>query len=193
MNAQIQEKVLSAGAAVVNKALDDEITKLDRILDDGDELQKLRTKRMQELRKSEGDKARWRQLGHGNVAELTDEKDFFRIAQESERVVLHFSLPTNRHSDILHQHMQVVARNHLETRFAKINADASPFLTARLNVRIIPAILLFVDGKLKHGMNGLSELSADGSYTTKNLEQLLFSYQMLLHQQLADTRDEEDD
>jgi thioredoxin-like negative regulator of GroEL len=43
--------------------------------------------------------------------------------------------------------LSVLAKQHLETRFVKINAEKSPFLVERLGIFIMPTILLIKDGQ----------------------------------------------
>lgn len=83
----IEQQVLTV-AQVVEEKLDDEISKLDRL--DEDDLEVLRERRLQQLKKMAAKKQHWVSLGHGEYQELMSEKEFFAAAKSSDRVVCHF-------------------------------------------------------------------------------------------------------
>lgn len=85
---QIMEKQILTVAKAVEDKLDDEITALDRL--DLDDLEALRERRMQQLKKMAEKRSRWLSLGHGEYQELHSEKDFFAAVKASDRVVCHF-------------------------------------------------------------------------------------------------------
>lgn len=97
--------------------------------------------------------------GHGEYSELADEKAFFEACKKSERLVCHFYLGSSPRCEIVDKHLRLalaltdtmligdcvhrlLARKHLETRFVCAKADKFPFLTSRLNIRVIPTIAL---------------------------------------------------
>ena len=75
-------------AEVMEEKLDAEISKLDKL--DEDDLEVLRERRLQQLKKMASKKQHWVSLGHGEYGELMTEKDFFAAAKNSERMVCHF-------------------------------------------------------------------------------------------------------
>eukprot|EP00301_Raphidiophrys_heterophryoidea_P014757 c23214_g1_i1.p1 GENE.c23214_g1_i1~~c23214_g1_i1.p1 ORF type:complete len:224 (+),score=62.57 c23214_g1_i1:79-672(+) len=174
-----QERVLEASAQIISRVLDDEISRLDNVLENEDEMKRIRTERLAQMKKDQEMKNKWRTNGHGHLKELRDERDFFRAVEASDRVVGVFTLPTNKHGARLCEHLQVVATHHLETMFLKLDASQSPFLTDKLKIQMVPSVVLIKDGKSIHTMTGLSELSASGEYETWELERVLFHYGML--------------
>jgi hypothetical protein len=82
----IEKQVLSAAKAVEDK-LDEEISALDRL--DPDDIEVLRERRIQQMRRAAERRTKWRAQGHGDYAEVP-EKDFFAAAKASERLVCHF-------------------------------------------------------------------------------------------------------
>jgi hypothetical protein len=78
--------VLSAAKAVEDK-LDEEIAALERL--DPDDIEALRERRNQQMRRAAERRAKWRAQGHGEYAEVP-EKEFFAAAKASERLVCHF-------------------------------------------------------------------------------------------------------
>jgi len=45
----------------------------------------------------------WKNNGHGGMTRITDQKDFFAVTKQSERVVCLFNRESNRYQ---HQHQQ---------------------------------------------------------------------------------------
>lgn len=83
----MEKQVLTVAKAVEDK-LDDEIHALDRL--DIDDLEALRERRLQQMKKMAEKRNRWISLGHGEYTEIPAEKEFFSIVKASERVVCHF-------------------------------------------------------------------------------------------------------
>lgn len=83
----IEKQVMTVAQAMEDK-LDEEIAALDRL--DDDDLEELRERRLQQMKKMSEKRNRWVSLGHGEYSEIPSEKDFFSIVKASERVVCHF-------------------------------------------------------------------------------------------------------
>lgn len=48
---------------------------------------------------------------------------------------------------IVDKHLEILAPQHLECKFMKIDAEKSKFLTDRLKVRMLPTIVILKDNK----------------------------------------------
>jgi hypothetical protein len=79
---------LATVAKAVEDQLDDELAKLDKLEDD--DLEKLRERRIQQLKKQATMRRQWLAQGHGDYQEIFSEKDFFAKVKTSDRVVCHF-------------------------------------------------------------------------------------------------------
>jgi hypothetical protein len=86
--AQILEKQVLTVAKAVEEKLDDEIFALDRM--DMDDIEALRERRLQQMKKMAEKRSRWISLGHAEYTEIPSEKDFFAAVKASDRVVCHF-------------------------------------------------------------------------------------------------------
>jgi hypothetical protein len=164
---QLVQHILRA-AEVVDKQLDDEINRLCDL--DEDELDKLRQKRLIELKKEHRQTQEWLSLGHGEYSELGGEKDFFDVIKKSQKVVVHFYLRTTPRCKILDRHLKILARQHLETRFLKIDGEKSPFLSERLSIKVIPTLLAVVQGIAVDRILGFTELGNVDGFSTEMLE-----------------------
>jgi hypothetical protein len=66
----------------------------------------------------------------------------------------------------------------IRKQFVKINAEKSPFLCERLNIWMIPTVLLVKQSKTVHAIAGLDELGGD-RFTTQQLGFVLGKYGVL--------------
>lgn len=67
-------------------------------------------------------------------------------------------------------HLKLLAPKHIETRFCKVNAEKSPFLTQRLRIKVIPTIALIKDGKTKDYIIGFTDLGNRDDFSTEMME-----------------------
>lgn len=85
---QILEKQVLNVAKAMEEKIDDEIAALDRL--DTDDIEVLRERRLQQMKRMAEKRSHWISLGHGDYSEIPSEKEFFSIVKASERVVCHF-------------------------------------------------------------------------------------------------------
>eukprot|EP00268_Persea_americana_P035970 TRINITY_DN3543_c0_g2_i1.p1 TRINITY_DN3543_c0_g2~~TRINITY_DN3543_c0_g2_i1.p1 ORF type:complete len:160 (+),score=35.96 TRINITY_DN3543_c0_g2_i1:213-692(+) len=140
----LEKQVLTVAKAVEDK-IDDEISALDRL--DLDDLEVLRERRLQQMKKMAEKRSRWIALGHGDYSELLSEKDFFAAVKASDRVVCHF-YRENWPCKVMDKHMSLLAKRHIETRFVKIHAEKSPFLAEKLKIVVLPTLALIKNAKV---------------------------------------------
>ena len=67
--------------------------------------------------------------GHGEYQELSEEKEFFEASKKSENMICHFYREGFERCRIVDKHFEILCRKHIETKFCKLNAEKSPFLT----------------------------------------------------------------
>lgn len=79
--------MLTVVKAVEDK-IDDEISALDRL--DLEDIEVLRERRLQQMKKMAEKRRQWVALGHGEYSEIQAEKEFFSVVKASDRVVCHF-------------------------------------------------------------------------------------------------------
>jgi len=85
MGAILSDQLMKA-AAVVEDQIDAEMAKMEKLPDE-DELEALRRKRTEALKKQEEKKAEWRANGHGAYEEIPEEKEFFNVTRKSDNCV----------------------------------------------------------------------------------------------------------
>ena len=87
------------------------------------------------------------------------------------------------------------AQKHMEARFVWVDAENAPFLTERLNIWMLPTIVIVKGNKVEEQHNGLNEIDGTGKYTSGMLEYLLYTDGVLdeapIYEQ--EVREEEDE
>lgn len=175
-------------AQAQERAIEDEISQYDALLNDDRALEAIRAKRLQELQRGQAQRQRWRVAGHGTYQDLADGQNsrdvaraFFEASKASQNLVVHFYRPSSRYCDIFHAHLEKLAGQHLETRFCKINVegcdsqDGGPasFLVEKLGIHVMPTLVLIKDRKSIHHIKGFDELGGTADFSTKALEYVL--------------------
>ncbi|CAL9022489.1 unnamed protein product [Prunus brigantina] len=173
---EILEKQLLTVAKAVEDKLDEEIAALDRV--DDDDLEALRERRLQQMKKMAEKRSRWISLGHGEYTEIPSEKDFFSAVKASDRVVCHF-YRENWPCKVVDKHLSILAKQHMETRFVKINAEKSPFLAEKLKIVVLPTIALIKNAKVDDYVVGFDELGGKDDFSTEELEERLAKAQVI--------------
>jgi len=171
----IEKQVLTVAKAVEDQ-LDEEIAALDRL--DEDDLEALRERRLQQMKKMAEKRNRWISLGHGEYTEIPSEKDFFSAVKASDRVVCHF-YRENWPCKVMDKHLNLLAKQHIETRFAKINAEKSPFLAEKLKIVVLPTLALIKNAKVDDYVVGFDQLGGTDEFMTEELEERLAKAQVI--------------
>lgn len=108
--------------------------------------------------------------GHGTYTELQDEKEFFEATRKSANLAIHFYRDSTFRCKILDKHMEVLAKQHMECRFMKIDAERSKFLVERLKIKTIPTIALVKDHRTCDYIVGFADLGNTDDFDTAMLE-----------------------
>ncbi|KAI3789226.1 hypothetical protein L2E82_02017 [Cichorium intybus] len=171
----IEQQVLTVAKAVEDK-IDDEIAALEKL--DLDDIEVLRERRLQQMKKMAEKRSRWVSLGHGEYSEIFSEKDFFSIVKASDRVICHF-YRENWPCKVVDKHLGILAKQHIETRFIKIQAEKSPFLAEKLKIVVLPTIALIKNAKVDDYVVGFDELGGSDDFSTEELEERLSRNQVI--------------
>jgi hypothetical protein len=116
----------------------------------------------------ENSPASWKVRGHGTYEEIDEEdaaRAFFQLSKDHERLVVHFYRIINSpDSETMHNHLEKIAKQHLETKFVKLNIEndmnnckrieSLSYLKEKLGLRVIPTVALIKDRKQVHHLLG---------------------------------------
>merc|ERR1712093_658682 len=133
------------------------------------DLASLRKKRLQQMQKDAQLKKELAKIGHGKYEEIADEKEFFATAKKSEWMVCHFYRPSTWRCEIVDKHMKLLAPKCFKTRFVKIDAEKSPFLTERLKVFMLPTLALVNKGQVVDYVVGFDDMGGEDDFPTEAL------------------------
>lgn len=162
------EDYLLQAAGHVEAQLDNEIERLEQL--DTDDLARIRQNRIEEMKRAAVQKVEWEKAGHGSYSELKDEKEFFEATKKSNQAVVHFYRDSTFRCKIVDKHMEKLARQHVECKFMKIDAERSKFLVERLKIKIIPTIALIKNHQTCDYIVGFQDLGNTDDFTTEMLE-----------------------
>jgi len=160
------QRVVEAVAERVEAILDGELREQERGASFGasatttetdPELEALRERRLEALKRAAAARSRWCALGHGRLHELDDEEALLEACRSSERVVgvfwrLRTAPETQPLQDALAHALRSLAQQHLETRFWVAEAERFPSMCERLGVQVLPSILLIRNQQLLEKM-----------------------------------------
>jgi len=168
----------------VTKILHDEESKLDRKMQklskmSEDDLEELRARRLEELKKKQVQRSKWLANNHGRIHEIMDQKQFFEHVKSTKHVICLFYSKTSKWSHVLQEHLTLLAQKHLECKFIQIEAQYAPFLLERLQINLMPTLVLAKENKVSTQLRGLDWCAPDGKIKTLQLEQKLFEYGFL--------------
>lgn len=166
-------------AAQVEKAVDSKLDELERDMHD---LEGARQRRMKEMKELEKKKKKWRAQGHGSYDEV-HEHDFFGVAKQSEVMAVHFYRDTTPRCQIVDKHLQLLAPQHLECRFIKVNAEKSPFLAERMDIIVLPTIALIRDNQCIHKIIGFGEMGDTDDFATSTMAKVLSTHGVVIYQE----------
>ncbi|XP_047226685.1 thioredoxin domain-containing protein 9 [Girardinichthys multiradiatus] len=165
---EIINKVMEQTAKAVEEQVDAQLSKLNDM--DDDDLERLKERRLEALKKAQKQKQEWLSKGHGEYREISSERDFFGEVKESKNVVCHFYRNSTFRCQVLDKHLAILAKKHVETKFIKLNAEKAPFLSERLRIKVIPTLALLLDGKTKDYVVGFTDLGNTDEFSTEMLE-----------------------
>ena len=136
----------------------------DRLLDEVQEdptILALRQQRLENLRQQQAQRADWLSKGHGQYRLITQDEFLAECTGSSEWVVVNFCHDEYERCHIMDHHLQIIATNHLECKFLKISAPKAPFFVSKLQIKTLPTLLVFQDGKVVDRLVGFQGLSGD--------------------------------
>lgn len=171
MKQQMMEQATLQAVRAVEAQLDQQLKEMENL--DTQDLAQIRQKRKAELKQKAAKMQEWKLQGHGTYSEVGDQKEWFQVAQDSERVITHFYRSSTWRCNIVDKHLSDLAKQHMETKFIKIDAEKSPYLAERLNIVLMPTIIMTKGGFTHDRIEGFDQLGGTDKFTTRTLEKRL--------------------
>jgi hypothetical protein len=142
-----------------NDSDDDEF---DHLLDDddaNDELDAIRRARIAEIKNELSQRAEHISLGHGSLRTITQDEFLPECTGSSRFVVVHYYHDDFERCKIMDYHLSIVAKEHMEAKFLRIDAAKSPFFVAKLKIQTLPSLFVFELGKEIGRLTGFEGLA----------------------------------
>jgi hypothetical protein len=67
---------------------------------------------------------------------------------------------------VVDKHLEALCKLHLETKFVRIDAEKSPFLTEKLKIWMLPTLALIKSEKVLDYVVGFNELGGKDDFST---------------------------
>lgn len=102
---------------------------------------------------------------YGTYETMTQEKQIMLKTTQTEKMIIHFSHKDFKKCAVMDKHLQVclglfgsqshntdsffiqtLARKHHQTRFVKVDVENVPFLVERMEIKVLPCIVMFLNG-----------------------------------------------
>lgn len=125
--------------------------------DDDHELRNIRETRLKQIKRSQQNKLENLGKGHGQYREIVQD-EFIKEVTSSDRTIVHFYHRDFPKCEIMHMHLQKLAKRHIEAKFVKIDAEKTMFFVNKLMIRSMPTVCLFFDGVCKDKIIGFDGL-----------------------------------
>ncbi|CAM9910203.1 unnamed protein product, partial [Ectocarpus sp. 12 AP-2014] len=124
-----------------------------------DKICRIRESRLREMKRVHEARAENIAKGHGQYREIFQD-EFLPEVTSSEKVVVHFYHKDFQRCKVMDMRLGDLAPRHLETKFLRIDAEKAPFFVQKLQVKILPTVICFIDGVAVHNIIGFDGLTA---------------------------------
>lgn len=117
----------------------------------------------------------------GECGEYTevDEQNFFDYVTKNKYSVCHFYHNDFNRCKIIDHHLRIIAYHHAECKIIHINVANAPFLVNKLQVQVLPAVIMFKDGVKVDEMVGFTDLGDRDDFDTVALTRRLAKAKVL--------------
>lgn len=158
---------------------DDSDDEYDDLLNDDTELEAIRERRIREMRETQMKKAEQRSLGHGEIRTITQDEFLPECTGKSEYVAVHFFHKEFNRCKIMDHHLKMIASKHMSCKFLRMDAEKAPFFIHKLQIKTLPTLIVFREGKNVDRLTGFEGLvinpAEPDQWHTGRLEQWISS------------------
>uniref|UniRef100_A0A7S3MPM4 Thioredoxin domain-containing protein n=1 Tax=Favella ehrenbergii TaxID=182087 RepID=A0A7S3MPM4_9SPIT len=106
--------------------------------------------------------------GHGTYNEIT-EQEFLPTVTSTDYVICAFFHKDFERCKIVDKHMFLICKQHVEARFVRIDAEKCPFFVQKLQIQMLPTVILFENGVAIDRITGFDELGGEDDFPTLNM------------------------
>eukprot|EP01114_Cavostelium_apophysatum_P019549 TRINITY_DN6334_c0_g1_i1.p1 TRINITY_DN6334_c0_g1~~TRINITY_DN6334_c0_g1_i1.p1 ORF type:complete len:220 (-),score=81.96 TRINITY_DN6334_c0_g1_i1:23-607(-) len=149
---------------------------LEELIDDfenDDEWNKFREQRIFQMRHEATQREQFLKGDHGQYTEIKEEKDFLKQSTSEKKLICHFFHDQFTRCRIMDDHLNILAKKHFEVKFVKMNVEKAPFFVEKLQIKVLPCVIVFILGISVDRIVGFEELGNTDNFTTAVLEKRL--------------------
>lgn len=150
-----------------------------------------RAKRLAAIKKHYSKLQEFKAKGHGEYREI-DEQEFLGQLTSSPIVVCHFFHPDFETCKVMDAHIKKLVEKYLFVKFIRLNADKAKFFVPKLNIKVLPTLVIFQDGVAVDRIIGFHEVSEGSEFPTWKLEKRLGKSGLIDVDVAAEKEDEEE-
>jgi len=172
--AKAYQKEMLAAEAEANAGSSAPVYNIGELMNEDEELQKLHEERIEQLKSEQEKRVQMQRSGHGQLTEVT-EADFLEVVTKTEAVVCHFFHRDFERCKIMDKHLVELARKHFDTKFIKMSAPDAPFFTVKLDIKMLPCLVCFLNGNTVLRVVGFDGLGGVDDFETWRLEEQLIA------------------
>lgn len=158
---------------------DDLLQQLEDELEESDFHSKYRESRLEQLNDQfKTIKKNVNENNYGFMEDLLSEDQVFKATQSNKLTVLMFYIKGFQKCDVMKNKLDTLSQKHLTTKFIRINAENAPFLVTRLKVKVLPCVILYINGVESNRIIGFDKLKyneKNDDFTIESLEQFLIN------------------
>ncbi|KAF9134167.1 hypothetical protein BGW39_007905 [Mortierella sp. 14UC] len=147
---------------------DDEL--FEELENDDYHMASFREQRIGELKEEVAKRKMMMESEAGVYKDITDEKEVMDITTKTKYSVIHFYHSDFRRCMIVDKHLEALSKKYFKTKFVKIKVENAPFLVEKLQVKVLPCVISFVDGIAVDRLIGFDELGNTDNFSTAMLE-----------------------
>lgn len=152
----------SSQSSIDNVSSDESEPDIDELLadiDDKEIFNRYREQRLQEI--SEHLKQVEKNVkfeSYGQLETIEEEAKLIKLSNETKKIIIHFQLENFQKCKTMNEKLWEVSREYLDVKFVKINVDKCPFLVSKLNIKVLPFVIGYINGVEKLRLVGFSRL-----------------------------------
>ncbi|PLW31252.1 hypothetical protein PCASD_18068 [Puccinia coronata f. sp. avenae] len=132
-------------------------------LDDKLELSGIRERRLEELRNQVAKTQRMSDDLHGRYVEIKEEKKLINITAKAKTAVVHFFHPDFERCKTMDRRLEQLSSKYFSSRFLRVDVANVPWLVDKLQIKVLPCVVGFLDGVSKERIVGFEGITGSSN------------------------------
>ncbi|KAI7953029.1 hypothetical protein MJO29_008660 [Puccinia striiformis f. sp. tritici] len=103
------------------------------------------------------------EANHGRYVEVKQEKKLIQITAKAKTSVVHFFHPDFERCKTMDKKLEELSSKYFSTRFLRVDVANVPWLVEKLQVKVLPCVVGFLDGVSKDRIVGFEGITGETS------------------------------